>query len=154
MRSRGSAIRDGHTPHVAVRRRAAPTSRIPPASEKRGEFPGPCGNHRSGLLRLRRTRLAWSSFRFSPMGTRIRFLGWNQTGFGTPLFFCPPFIIAKSTATSGGRGPASLLESYGKRKRSIDSGVPFRKGTGRFLRASQRPRRKSQCRRVALYNKV
>ena len=31
----------------------------------------------------------------------------------------------------------SLNDGYGSRKRSIDSGDPFRKGTGLFLRAGQ-----------------
>jgi len=54
-------------------------------------------------------------------------------GFGTPLFSYPSFHDGNVIGHIWGPGPASLLERYGERKRSIDSGVPFGKGTGLFL---------------------
>jgi hypothetical protein len=59
-----------------------------------------------------------------------------------PLLFLPrPSTKATSSATLGkGPGPASLLERYGKRKRSIYAGVPFGKGTGAILVGPVGPR--------------
>ncbi len=48
----------------------------------------------------------------------------------------------------------SLLESYGKRKRSIDSGVPFRKGTGLFLASRSASGWTSRCRTLAPHERL
>src|SRR5216684_7279570 len=45
-----------------------------------------------------------------------------------PLVSYPPFHDGNGHQPRSGPGPASLLERYGKRKRSINSGVPFGKG--------------------------
>jgi hypothetical protein len=59
------------------------------------------------------------------MGARIGFLGWvPYQGFGTPLFSYHCNVIGHIR----GPGPASLLKSYGQRKRSIKFGVPFGNG--------------------------
>jgi hypothetical protein len=67
------------------------------------------------------------------MGTPIRFLGWvPYQGLGTPHFL-PTFPWRqRSSATLGGLGPVSLNSGYGSTHRSIDCGVPLRKGTGVF----------------------
>ena len=49
-----------------------------------------------------------------------------------PPFFCPPYHDGKVIGHAPGPGPASLLARYGKRKRSIDSGVPLGNGTRVF----------------------
>jgi hypothetical protein len=67
------------------------------------------------------------------MGTRKRFLGWYLSGIEHPLFFVPTFHEGNVIGHAKGPGPASLLERNGKRKRSIDSGVPFEKGWGCFF---------------------
>jgi hypothetical protein len=60
-------------------------------------------------------RCTVSGLRFSPMGTRIRFLGWYRPGIGHPLFFLPGTSMrATSSATLRGPGPASLLERWEK----------------------------------------
>jgi hypothetical protein len=70
--------------------------------------------------------------KFSPMGTRIRFLGWYRTGIGHPPFSTHPSMTATIIGHAKGPGPASLNSGYGSRKRSIDSGVPLGKGRGCF----------------------
>jgi hypothetical protein len=78
------------------------------------------------------------------MGTRIRFLGWvPYQGLGTPSFL-PPFrhdnLIGHGLRD---RDRASLSSSYGAVDRSINLGVPFRKGGGVVLmgRFGLRPQR-------------
>jgi hypothetical protein len=48
---------------------------------------------------------ARSILKFSPMGTRIRFPGWDPQGFGTPLFHARPFhegnVIGNARAGTG-----------------------------------------------------
>ena len=53
-----------------------------------------------------------------------------------PPLFLPPFHNGNGhQPTLRGPGPASLPERYGSTHRSIESGAPFGKGTGLFLRA-------------------
>jgi hypothetical protein len=72
----------------------------------------------------------------SRMGTRIRFLGWYLPGIGHPRFSYPPFDEGNGHQPRSGPGPARLNSGYGSTHRSINSGVPFGKGTGRFSPAS------------------
>src|ERR1700730_313444 len=67
------------------------------------------------------------------MGTRIRFLDGTDHGLSTPSF--------STHLSHGGNGhqrsepgPASLNSGYGSTHRSIESGAPFGKGRGLFLR--------------------
>src|SRR5712675_1206238 len=59
---------------------------------------------------------------------------WYRPGIGHPPLFLPPFHNGNGhQPTLRGRDRrASCSARYGKRKRSIDSGVPFGKGTGLF----------------------
>jgi hypothetical protein len=60
------------------------------------------------------------------MGTLIR--------IGHPLFFLRPILEGNLIGPHSGPGPASLpTKRYGKRKRSIDAGVPFGEGVRLFL---------------------
>jgi hypothetical protein len=55
-------------------------------------------------------------------------------GFGTPfLFSARPFLRSKVTAHALGAGTGEPPSSYGAVDRSIDFGVPLRKGMGLFL---------------------
>jgi hypothetical protein len=81
---------------------------------------------------------------FFPMGTRRRFLRWvPYQGFGTPRFSYQLSMTATVFGHAPGVGTGEPLKRYGKRKRSIDSGVPFGKAGGCFLRAGQGPTRRS-----------
>ena len=53
-----------------------------------------------------------------------------------PLFLPVPFHEGNVIGHARGPGPASLNSGYGSTHRSINSGVPFGKGTGRFSPAS------------------
>src|SRR5262249_41145421 len=68
--------------------------------------------------------------KFSPMGTQIRFLGWNRPAFRHPSF--PTLLsMAATSSTTLGRSPASLHTGYGSTHRSIASGAPFWEGASR-----------------------
>src|SRR5262249_15355332 len=69
------------------------------------------------------------SLKISIMGTHLRFLRWvPYQGFG-PLLSWRHYHRPRSK----GRGPASLLSSYGAVDRSINSGVSFGKGGWGYL---------------------
>jgi hypothetical protein len=63
----------------------------------------------------------------------------TDQGLAPPPFFAVLPSRQPDRPRSGGPGPASLNSGYGSTHRSIDSGVPFWKGTGVFLRAGRRP---------------
>jgi len=86
------------------------------------------------MNRLGTARVQHDGFsRILPMGTRQNSPGWEPTRDLAPPLLLPPSMIARSAATLRGPGPASLPERYGKRKRYIDSGVPFGRAPGFFV---------------------
>jgi hypothetical protein len=56
-----------------------------------------------------------------------------------PSFPVHLFMAGNVVGPHSGPGPASLNGGYGSTHRSIDSGVPFGKGTGLFFAGRQRP---------------
>ena len=69
------------------------------------------------------------------MGTRIRFPWMVPPRIGHPLLFSRPILEGNPIGPHSGPGPTSLNGDYDSTHRSIDSGVPFGKGTRLFLRA-------------------
>jgi hypothetical protein len=83
-------------------------------------------------------RPARSRFQILPDGNPQKVPRMVPTRDWAPLFSRPPFHEGNVIGHTRGPGPASLNSGYGSTHRSINYGVPLRKGTGRFSPASGR----------------